>query len=345
MKYHYSFPKIFLAIVFINSFIFSVTAQREKASDGIVTLTKELDTIVPYLPRLCDSLTTKSSHISIGDCKLFVETEGEGEPIILINGGPGGTHHYFHPWFSTLNDQATIIYYDQRGTGQSDFKPNEGYSFEQAVSDLEELRKKLGYKQWTLVGYSYGGGLAQFYAIKYPEYVKGLVVINALPMLPNVEFENAQNKYISEIERDRINEIISDYRNGKLPFKAVLLNLTRNGDWKRQHFYKPEDNELIRAALYEWVNDKNFNKTMNTSLNKYNFENAFDTCPIPTLVLEGGKDLTWGNAKHEIFRKNHPEEFFSLVSEFIKNGKKASSQDIHKWVRMLNQMDLMVESQ
>ena len=226
--------------------------------------------------------------------------------MVLINGGPGGTHHYFHPWFSKLKDTHQLIYYDQRGTGQSEFNPQEGYSFRQAVEDLEKLRKKLRVSQWVVCGFSYGGGLAQMYAASYPEHVLGLVLISPMPLFESEHFTGEQQKYLSAPEKNRRKDLIRAYAKGVLTTEAFLYNLALNGDWKRQHYYKPAREEMIRAALYEWVNDIDFNAVMSEDCGRYNLGGVFENCPIPTLIYEGRNDLTWGPDKAVAFKRTHP---------------------------------------
>ncbi|GAI86279.1 unnamed protein product, partial [marine sediment metagenome] len=111
----------------------------------------ELLTEIPQIPRFCDQIELTKHRIKVGDAELYVEEEGRGTPLVLINGGPGGTHHYFHPWFSRAKKYARVIYYDQRGCGLSDFNPGEeGYSVDQAVSDLETIRKALDIDKWVV---------------------------------------------------------------------------------------------------------------------------------------------------------------------------------------------------
>jgi len=145
--------------------------KRETVLDNISHIEDSIHYHIDSLPRLCDVLGMKKQFVDIGDCKLYCEIEGEGIRLVLINGGPGGTHHYFHPWFSQAKDYCKVIYYDQRGCGQSDFNKGNGYSFRQAIDDLDKLRQKLGIKKWIVCGYSYGGALAQFYTTVYPDAV------------------------------------------------------------------------------------------------------------------------------------------------------------------------------
>lgn len=97
--------------------------KRESIFDRVVHIEPELITEIPEVFRWCNRLDLKKHRINVGDAELHVEEEGKGTPLVLINGGPGGTHHYFHPWFSNAKDYARVIYYDQRGCGFSDFEP------------------------------------------------------------------------------------------------------------------------------------------------------------------------------------------------------------------------------
>ena len=325
--------------------------ECETVKDMITHIEDSIITEVPKIARLCDSLYIENFRVSIDEnTSLYVEREGKGNVIVLINGGPGGTHHYFHPWFSTLSEHHQIIYYDQRGTGLSDFNEDIGYSFEQAVDDLEALRLKLQIKNWTVCGYSYGGGLAQFYALKYPQHLNGLVLINSLPMFNDINFNDEQEKYISLSEKMKKEDIIKTYLNGEINFNAFLYNLALNGDWKRQNYLKPTSNEIARSALYEWINDTDFNEIMSESYSNYNFKDAFINFPIPTLIIEGLDDLTWGNKKGRIFRNNHPnaqfyqinssahtpfkekpEFFFTILEVFLFNLDEIPRKQILNW--------------
>ena len=72
-----------------------------------------------------------------------------------------------------------MIYFDAFGIGKSDRarSPKE-YSFQRDVEDLEGLRKALGLGQMNLFGHSFGGMVAQAYALKYPQFVKRLILMD-----------------------------------------------------------------------------------------------------------------------------------------------------------------------
>ena len=275
-----------------------------------------LITEIPETFRWCDRLENLDKRrIDVGGAELYVELEGRGTPLVLINGGPGGTHHYFHPWFSRARKYAKVVYYDQRGCGLSDFQPGEeGYSVEQAAGDLDALRQALGFEKWIVLGYSYGGFLAQLYTVLHPENVSGLVLLGASPGIRADTGRSRQGEFITEAERKRMTELrkeLNDYaKNRDLTRQEhvalAVYNNFLNGDWKRQNFYRPSPDRLAQGALYEWVQDENFNGIVGQSQGGWDFTGAFEDNPIPTLILEGQWDLTWGEKKKGVLKGNHP---------------------------------------
>lgn len=348
------------------------TENRESILDRVVTIEPELITEIPAVDRWCDRLKLKKHRISVGDAQLYVEEEGKGTSLILINGGPGGTHHYFHPWFSQAKKFARVIYYDQRGCGLSDFKAGEdGYSVHQAVEDLDAIRKALDIDKWVLLGYSYGGFLAQFYTVNHPENVAGLILLGASPGMHVNTGRSRQSQFMSEQERARLKEIRSELqrlsKEKELPrekyIQLLLYNNFLNGDWKRQHFFKPSTERLSQIALYEWVHDMDFNGIMNRSQGTVDLKGAFENNPIPTLILEGKWDLTWGEKKPEILKENHPhaqmvlfenaghgiydeepEKFFAVLEDFIKNLPEISKDEISSYKSTLGTWEKEVQS-
>jgi pimeloyl-ACP methyl ester carboxylesterase len=282
--------------------------------DGVINVQQSI-LEVPEVDRLDTGLDLDKKRIDVGGAFLHVEEEGTGVPLVLINGGPGGTHHYFHPWFSRASNYARVIYYDQRGTGLSDFEPSGGgYSVEQAVADLERLRQALSIDTWVMLGYSYGGFLAQYYAATYPEHVAGMVLVGSKPGLWADLGESRQYDYLSEVEKKRIRsvqkQIVEKGKENDWPretlIQKIIFNNFINGDWKRQHFYKPTPDEIAMIARYEWVNERGFNGTMNRSAERVNLAGAFVRSPFQTLILEGRWDLTWGEEKPALLAANHP---------------------------------------
>lgn len=340
----------------------STKEGRETVLDRVIHIEKDLITEIPTVERWCDRLELKKYRINVGDCKLYVEEEGEGIPIVLLHGGPGSTHHGFHPYFSSANKFARVIYYDQRGCGVSDYQRGEKYTADQAVDDLENLRKKLNIQKWVVLGHSYGGLLAQRYSLKYPESFAGIVLVgSSLGMEVDLK-STRQYDYISDDEKQRMRQIqkeiaalaIAQQLSNERKLELIVFNNHLNGDWKRQSFYKPTREEIAQTALYEWKPAPNFRKDMHKSIYAVDVEGAFENCPIPTLILEGTWDLTWNTDKPEILYKNHPgshllmfersghspfedepERFFSELEFFVENLPEIHKKDIAAWKEYL----------
>jgi proline iminopeptidase len=335
-------------------------SQRETVLDRKVHIEREL-LDVPNVPRLCDGMNIQKNSVNIGDCELYCELEGDGTPIVLLHGGPGGTHHYFHPFFSQVKNRFKVIYYDQRGCGLSQFKERNGYSIDQAVEDLEHLRQALKINKWIVLGHSYGGTLAQCYVLKHPEYVAGLILVDsAFYGLDIGEKNTRQYEYISSEEKERIRQI---RQTPNLPKEQLIFNIHLNGDWKRQNFYKPTLDELVRLARYEWVQDVNFRSEISQSIDKLYIEGMFKDCPIPTLLLEGGCDLTWGKDKPEKFHTcfpnsklvifeqsghspfhDEPNSFFNALKDFADhNLPQIPDSNISRWKAQIEQLNQEIQ--
>ena len=143
----------------------------------------------------------------------------------------------------------------------------------------------------------------------------------------------------------------------------LLYNNFLNGDWKRQHFYKPSPERLSQIALYEWVHDVDFNGIMNRSMGTIDLKGAFENNPIPTLILEGKWDLTWGEKKPGILKSNHPnaqmilfenaghgiydeepERFFTVLEDFVKNLPEVSKDEISAYKSTLGTWEKKVQA-
>ncbi|HXN03818.1 MAG TPA: proline iminopeptidase-family hydrolase [Candidatus Acidoferrum sp.] len=117
--------------------------------------------------------------------------------LLLLHGGPGGTHEYFEAFDSYLpNAGIEYYYYDQLGSAYSD-QPDDTDLWElpRFVEEVEQVRRALGLGRdnFYLLGHSWGGILAIEYALKYQEHLKGLIVSNMMASCP------AYNAYAHEV--------------------------------------------------------------------------------------------------------------------------------------------------
>jgi proline iminopeptidase len=96
---------------------------------------------------------------------------------VVLHGGPGADHGYLLPGFDLLADGRELIYYDQRGGGRSPVSRDTPVGWQEHVADLEALRGLWGLERLAIVGYSWGGLLAQLYAIQHTSRVERLALV------------------------------------------------------------------------------------------------------------------------------------------------------------------------
>jgi len=122
---------------------------------------------------------TDGKYYTINGSKIWTVSFGKGAPLFLIAGGPGNAHFYMRS-FDSLSLNNTLIYFDAFGRGKSDTALNVNeYSLQRDIEDVEGLREAMGFETINLLGHSYGGVVAQGYAVKYPERISHLILANS----------------------------------------------------------------------------------------------------------------------------------------------------------------------
>ena len=110
------------------------------------------------------------------DVSLFVKVVGRGDPLLLMHGGPGADHTTMLP-FRRLADRFALVFYDHRGNGRSTGAPS-SMTWENLTADADALRQRLGFERWAVLGHSFGGHVALEYALRYPDRLSHLVLLD-----------------------------------------------------------------------------------------------------------------------------------------------------------------------
>jgi proline iminopeptidase len=121
---------------------------------------------------------TDGKYVTVNGAKLWVVLVGKGDPLVIIPGGPGEAHYPYRD-FDTLAKDNLIVYFDAFGRGKSDTaKDVREYTLARDIDDIEGLRIALHFDRINVLGHSYGGVVAQGYALKYPSHVSHLILAN-----------------------------------------------------------------------------------------------------------------------------------------------------------------------
>ena len=121
--------------------------------------------------------------VAVDGVRLFTRHIGAGPRVVVLHGGPGAHHDYLLPQYDLLARGRTLLYYDQRGGGQSPVSRETPVGWREHVADLEALRRQWGgaLERLTLLGYSWGGLLALLYLLEHPERVERLALVSPGP--------------------------------------------------------------------------------------------------------------------------------------------------------------------
>jgi len=102
------------------------------------------------------------------------QSRDDGEPLLLLHGGPG-VPDSMRRTIAPMLPQFRCISFDQRGVGESVCRDRR-YDMSAYLDDVEAIRNHMGIARWHVLGHSWGGLVAQAYTAAYPQQVKSLVL-------------------------------------------------------------------------------------------------------------------------------------------------------------------------
>ncbi|HEX6525751.1 MAG TPA: alpha/beta hydrolase [Streptosporangiaceae bacterium] len=110
--------------------------------------------------------------------ELWTAVSGTGPPVVCLHGGPG-LWDYLASLAALLDEEFTVIRFDQRGCGRSTGHGGP-FTIAQAVDDMEQVREALGFSRWAVAGHSWGAELALRYAARHPDRTAAVAYIGGV---------------------------------------------------------------------------------------------------------------------------------------------------------------------
>jgi proline iminopeptidase len=236
---------------------------------------------------------------------IYYKVMGRGEPLMIVHGGPGASHDYFLPYLLPLARHHKLIFIDERGSGRSQkLEDPTGYTVENMVEDVESVRQALGLGKISLLGHSYGGALAQAYALKYQSNLSHLILgstWSSTKAMNDVFVRMKQN--MSPELRDRIAKLEATglFGRGKDYEKSRYTAEYMIAAWGEGYFpylyhnrpdpnYDPIDAGKMSWDLYRemWGSDGEF--VIDGNLKSVEYTDRLRTIKVPTLILAGDHD-------------------------------------------------------
>jgi proline iminopeptidase len=216
-----------------------------------------------------------------GTFKVWTKRVGNNPRIkvLLLHGGPGGTHEFFEAFDSYFPGAGIeYYYYDQLGSAYSDQpKEPELWEIPRFVDEVEQVRKALGLDadNFYLYGQSWGGLLAIEYALAHPENLKGLIISNMMSSIPAYN-AYAKSTLMPAMDPAALTEILSlekaeDYKNPR--YMELLV----------PNFY---EQHILRMPADQWP------EPVNRAFARLNYD-VYLTMQGPSEMGASGKLLNW----------------------------------------------------
>lgn len=270
--------------------------------------------------------------------QTFYKIYGKGEPLLIINGGPGMNSNGFETLAKKLSEKYQTILYDQRGTGKSVLKElnSETINMKLMAEDIESLRKHLKIEKWSILGHSFGGIMAAYYATIYPMNIKKVIFSASGGIdLGLTEYVAANiNSKLTKIERDSLN-----YYNAKIDAgdRSKKMLLGRGRALAPAYLYNKKHIPLLAERLTQGnprINQLIWDDLQNI---KFDCKPKLKDFNQPVLIIQGKEDIIkteTAEIAHSVLKNskvvflNHcghygwldtEEEYYKSLFDFLKS--------------------------
>jgi len=229
-----------------------------------------------------DAIQYRTIH---GYRRAFIHA-GKGPPLLLLH-GIGDRCDTWQPVIGSLSEDHTVIAPDLLGHGRSD-KPRADYSVAAFANGMRDLLSVLGIDRATVVGHSFGGGVAMQFAYQYPERCERLVLVSpggiAREVHPLLRLASAPTaEVLLPLLRLRLTRLLG--RCGMRALERLGTDLGRDADEMLRVFDALPDATARRAFVWTLravVDGRGQHVTM--------LDRCYLTRGMPTLLLWGTRD-------------------------------------------------------
>jgi proline iminopeptidase len=276
--------------------------------------------------------------------RLFFRKVGSGRDLVVyLHGGPGSNFRGNGTEMDALARGRTLVMYDQRGSGRSELVTDPKLlTADHHVRDLDAVRRHFGARRVSLIGLSWGSGLAVLYTERHPDNVARLLLVSPMPLTKALLAERKDElaKALGESGFARWREIREAMAQAS-DAEALVLCREISTLTFRAYLKNPTPEALAKAAQRCDIPPAAFrNRAMVeaatfASLGDWDFRPILRRLRVPALVFEGRESnvsldatrewvralpqarlLLIPHAGHELFL-DQPEVFLRAADEFL----------------------------
>ena len=238
-------------------------------------------------------------HLKVNEANLYYEEHGAAQETIVFSHGLLWSGFMFHDQIAVLKNQYRCITFDFRGQGQSEVTPS-GYDIENLYADAVALIDVLGCSPCHFVGLSMGGFVGLRVAIRRPDLLKSLILIETSSD-PEPTENIGRYRMLNFIARWMGLGVVSD-RVMKIMFGQKFLN------------------DPVRATLkHEWKKRMIANhrigitRAVSVVINRDGVTDQLGQIGTPTLIIVGDQDVATVPAKAELMRAHIPNSRLVII--------------------------------
>ncbi len=243
----------------------------------------------------------KSNFIQLPMGKMHYVDEGTGEPVIMVHGNPGWSFE-FRNVIKGLGENFRCVVPDHIGFGLSDKPSGWDYRPQSHAANFERLMNHLSLTNLTLLVNDWGGPIALSYAIKYPDKIKRIVILNT--WLWDVSREKHFRRFSSFMGGPLGRFLIRNFNFfGKVVVKKAMGNPVGLSKNIHAHYYKhlrkPEDRKGCYVFPKEIIASADWLATL--------WKQHERIRQIPATIIWGMKDIAFREKDLEYWRAHWPE--------------------------------------
>lgn len=280
--------------------------------------------LYPFRPRL----------MTLEEGDLHYLDEGEGEPVLFVHGTPTWSF-LWRDFIKDLRQTNRCVALDHLGFGLSDKPEDAIYSPRAHTGRLEDFIERLELENITLVVHDFGGPIGLNYALKQPERIRSVFIMNTWL------WSNEGNQSIERASR-LLSGPVGTFLYKQLNFSARVLLKAGFGDKRKltkqlhKHYLKPFDTPDKRLAPYILAKELTGSNDWYTSL----WEQRHKLSNIPMMIAWGMKDRFFPPAHLERWHQAFPN---ASITKYKRAGHFLQEESASSLIQQLEMFISAVE--
>jgi proline iminopeptidase len=297
------------------------------------------------------ALPIQEGLVDTGGVVVYYKTVGQGDPLVIVHGGPGASHDYLLPNLYALARTHKLVFIDERGSGRSPRLPDPAlYTVENMAEDVEAVRQALGLGRISLLGHSYGGVVVEAYALKYQQNLSHLILgstfastqaLNKALARMKEQMPAADRARLDALEKAGLFGKGQPWERGRYPEEYANLAWGPGyypflyGERPDANYVPSAGNTTLSWELYRQMWGSHGEFVVDGNLVSVEYLDQLSAIRVPTLILVGDHDqsdpamskemqariagsqlVVLPNSGHMTF-VDQPEAFQKAVNEFL----------------------------